>query len=380
MPIPGEESIAWLLIATPLVLLTIPGVALLYGGMVRRKNVVNTIGLTFLALLLASVMGAVVIGVGAPIRAAERLQQFQLVLGGAWALALTAGSIVERVSWRFFALFGALWLALIYWPLAQSVWGGGWLNHLGVLDHAGGGAIHLAAGVSALVAAMLLGPRLGYGRIEMMPSSLPLTVCGAGLLWMGWCGTAGGFAPSTPATRTSAFVALQCAAAAAALTWTAAEWLQRDKPTMLGTVSGAIAGLIGISAGAGYVGPLAALVIGCGAGAACYMAVNFVKPILRYDDALDVFGMHGVAGAWGLVATGLFASAAINPTGNDGLFYGYPYQLFAETTALLVVAAIAGIGTGLLVKIVSVVVPARVASDAEMLGLDLSQHGERGYS
>ncbi|HZS10960.1 MAG TPA: ammonium transporter [Nitrospirales bacterium] len=380
MSTPGEESIAWLLIATPLVLLTIPGVALLYGGMVRRKNIVNTIGLTFLSLLVASIMGAVMIGLMPAVQVAERLQRFQVVLGGALALALTAGSIVERVSWRFFAVFGTLWLALIYWPLAQSVWGSGWLNHLGVLDYAGAGPIHLAAGVSALVAAVQIGPRVGYGRHEMMPSSLPLTVCGAGLLWIGWCGMAGGFLTSTMATRAGALVAIQCAASSAALTWTAAEWLQRDKPTVLGTVSGAIAGLIGISAGAGYVGPLAALVIGAGAGAACYMAVNFVKPILRYDDSLDVFGMHGVAGAWSVLATGLFASATVNPSGSDGLFYGYPYQLFAEAASVLVVVSVAGIGTALLIKLLSVVLPARVAPDAEMLGLDLSQHGERGYS
>jgi Amt family ammonium transporter len=213
----------------------------------------------------------------------------------------------------------------------------------------------------------------------MLPNALPLSACGAGLLWIGWVGLAG-VAPITMTAATGAFVAIHCAAAAAALTWTMAEWWQRDKPTVLGTVSGAVSGLIGISAAAAYVGPLAAVTIGVGAGGACYMAVNFVKPILRYDDALDVFGMHGVAGLWSLVATGLFASAAVNPAGNDGLFYGYPYQFLAQLASVLGIVLFSAAGTRAIIALLQWRIPMRVSPETELIGLDLGQHGERGYS
>ncbi|MGH2620284.1 MAG: ammonium transporter [Anaerolineales bacterium] len=388
----GEPTapMAWLLISTALVMLTLPGVALFYGGMVRRKNVLNTMGLPLLALALvslewmlgASVAGMVAGGGGTTERPAAggSLQLAQHTMAAALALALVAGGLVERIRFVFFLVFGMLWAALVYAPIAQWLWGGGWLAGMGSLDFAGGAVIHISAGVTALVAALLIGPRKGYGRTEMQPHSLPLAVSGAGLMWVGWCGFSAGIGLASINTAAGAFVAIQAATAAGALSWTAAEWIQRDKPTALGTVSGAVAGLVAISPAAGYVGPLPAIVIGVGAGGFCYMAVNFVKAILGYDDSLDVFGMHGVGGTWGMVATGLFASTAVNPDGSDGLFYGYPYQLFAQLVAVLGVWAFAAGMTVLLLKVLQSVLSPRVGQEAEVLGLDLAQHGEKGYS
>lgn len=380
----------WLLASTALMMLTLPGVALLYGGMVRKKNVLNTMGVVFLALVLASLEWllwgeALAFGDGTH-AGADRLQPASASLAlphamaGALALALVSGALVERVRFLFFLVFGMVWLGAVYGPLVHWLWGGGWLTKVGSLDFAGGAVIHLSSGVSALVAALVVGPRQGYGRTEMIPNHLPFVVCGAGLMWVGWGGFAGGFAPTSMTTVTTAFVAIQMAAAASALTWTFAEWLQRDKPTALGTVSGAVAGLVAISSAAGYVGPLAAIVIGVGAGGLCYMVVNYVKLILGYDDSLDVFGMHGVGGAWSMIATGLFASTAVNPEGSDGLFNGYPYQLFAQFIAVLTVCAFAAVMTFLILKLLQSVLGARVTQDAETMGLDLTQHGERGYS
>jgi Amt family ammonium transporter len=214
----------------------------------------------------------------------------------------------------------------------------------------------------------------------MKPNHLPLSLCGAAFLWVGWFGFSGGRGIATMPTVVGAVVAVQVAAAAAALAWLAAEWLQREKPTVLGIVTGAVGGLVAIAPAAGYVSPLSALVIGVGGGGLCYMVVNFVKPILGYDDSLDVFGIHGVGGTWGMIATGLFASAAVNPDGSDGLFYGYPYQLFAQLVAVLVVWLFSAGMTALLIKGLQLLLTPRVDPEGETLGLDLAQHGEKGYS
>jgi Amt family ammonium transporter len=386
---PQHEQILGLAISTTLVMLTLPGVALFYGGMVRKKNVLNTMGLVFLALALASLewlfwgerlaFGFDGDGAGGSqgVRASLALHH---AMSGALALALVSGTLVERVRFLFFLLFGLVWIGAVYGPIAHWVWGGGWLMNLGSLDFAGGAVIHLSAGVSAVVAALVIGPRRGYGRIEMIPNHLPFAVCGAGLMWVGWCGFSAGPSSSSMSTATTALVAIQAAAAASALTWGLAEWMQRDKPTALGTVSGAVAGLVASSSAAGYVGPLTAMVIGVGAGGLCYMVVNYVKLILGYDDSLDVFGMHGVGGAWSMIATGLFASTAVNPDGNDGLFNGYPYQLLAQVVAVLAVSVFAGGMTFVVIHLLRMVVVPRVDEEAESLGLDLAQHGEKGYS
>lgn len=385
-----SDQTLWLLLSTTLLVLTVPGIALFYGGMVRTKNVLNTIALPFVALALVSIEWRLVgdglafgreIGV-LPGREAST-EPLRLVYHGmtaSVALALVAGGIVERVRFSFFLFFGLFWVVAVYIPLAHWLWGGGWLANLGGLDFAGGAVIHISAGVSALVAALVIGPRKGYGRIEMMPNHLPFSFCGAALMWVSWFGFTGVQAATSMATATGAFVAIQMSAVAASLTWMTVEWLQRDRPTALGAVSGAVAGLVAIAPAAGYVSPLSAIVIGIGAGGFCYMVVNYVKLIFGYDDSLDVFGMHGVGGTWGMIATGLFASTNVNPSGSDGLFYGYPYQFFVQVVATLVAWAMAGAMSWALVRGLMLVLSPRVDDEAEIMGLDLHQHGEKGYS
>jgi Amt family ammonium transporter len=296
------------------------------------------------------------------------------------ALALLAGGVVERIRFSFFLIFGLCWIVTVYVPLAQWLWGNGWLANLGSLDFAGGAVIHISAGVSALVMACTIGPRRGYGRIEMMPNHLPLSFCGAAFMWIGWFGFTGAAASASMVAVTGAFVTIQLSAVSAALAWIGVEWLQRDKPTALGAMSGAVAGLVAIAPAAGYVSPMSAIVIGVGAGGLCYMVVNYVKLILGYDDSLDVFGMHGVGGTWGMIATGLFASTEVNSSGSDGLFYGYPYQFVAQVVAALAAWLIAGAVTWLLLKALMRILSPRVDEEGEMLGLDLHQHGEKGYT
>lgn len=384
MSVQGDQTL-WLLISTTLLALAVPGVALFYGGMVRKKNVMNTIALPFVALVIVSFAWSVAGNGWVAWHGTEAmtdhnpLQSVYRGMMASMALALVAGGIVERIRFSFFLVFGLCWVAAVFVPLAQSLWGGGWLTHLGSLDYAGGAVIHISAGVSALVMAIMIGPRQGYGRIDMMPNHLPLSFCGAAFIWVGWFGFTGA-ATTSMAAVTSAFVAIQLSAIAAALAWMAVEWLQRDKPTALGAMSGAVAGLVAIAPGAGYVSPMSALVIGVGAGGLCYMVVNYVKLILGYDDSLDVFGMHGVGGTWGMIATGLFASMEVNADGSDGLFYGYPYQFFAQVVAALAAWVVAGVMTWLLVKALTMILNPRVDEEAERMGLDLHQHAEKGYT
>lgn len=376
------------LISTVLVMLTIPGVAMFYGGMVRKKNVLNTIALPLAAFALISLEGILLGqaeipgGVAGPAMGRTAGEGPVLlmphVLMASLALALTAGGVIERIRFTFFLLFAPLWVVLVYGPISQWLWGGGWLGRLGALDYAGGAVIHISAGVTALVMALMLGPRLGYGRTEMIPNHLPLSSCGAALIWLGWFGFSTGATASSMATVTAAFVAIQVSAATSALTWMMAEWLQRDRPTVLGLVSGAVAGLVAIAPAAGYVGPMSAMVIGVGAGGLCYMVVNYVKLIFGYDDSLDVFGMHGVGGTWGMIAAGLFMSTEVNPDGSDGLFYGYPYQFFVQVLAVLVTWAVAASMTGLLMGGLRRLLAPRVDQQSEMMGLDLALHQEKG--
>ncbi|HEY7533885.1 MAG TPA: ammonium transporter [Nitrospiraceae bacterium] len=379
----------WLLVSTALLMLTVPGISLFYGGMVRKKNVLNTIALPFVALALVSIewgllgdwltFGSNETTSGPRASSGPLLVAYHGIMASL-ALALVAGGIVERVRFLFFLLFGLCWVMTVYVPLAHWFWGNGWLANLGSLDFAGGAVIHISAGVTALVTAIVIGPRKGYGRIEMMPNHLPFSFCGAALMWVGWFGFTNGSVLGSMEATTASFVAIQMSATAAALTWMTVEWLQRDKPTALGTVSGAVAGLVAISPAAGYVSPLSAIVIGVGAGGLCYMVVNYVKLILGYDDSLDVFGMHGVGGTWGMIATGLFASIDVNPGGSDGLFFGYPYQFFAQVIATIVTWTLAGVGSYVLVKLLMLIFSPRVGDEAELMGLDLHQHGEKGYS
>jgi ammonium transporter, Amt family len=280
-----------------------------------------------------------------------------------------------------------LWVTFVYGPLAHWVWGkGGWLRFgdpgaiFGALDFAGGTVVHISSGVSALVLALVLGKRLGLGREPMIPHNLTMTVTGAGLLWFGWFGFNAGSALSAGGLAASAFIAMHFAPAAAMLSWTFLEWLRRGKPTALGAVSGAVAGLVAITPASGFVGPMAALAIGAIAGALCYWACTSLKGICGYDDSLDVFGVHGVGGTTGAILTGVFASKVVNPAAADGLLNGNPGQLMNQIMAVLITWVFAGGLTFLFAKIVDAAVGLRVDRDQEREGLDLSQHGESGYN
>ncbi|MDE3223930.1 MAG: ammonium transporter [Nitrospirota bacterium] len=399
----------WLLTSSALVLaMTAPGLALFYSGMLRRKNVLSTMMQCFIILCLVSlqwvlwgyslafgpdkwhVIGGLdwmgLSGVGGdpyPDYAATVPHQAFMVFQLMFAVitpALITGAFAERIKFSAFVVFILLWTTVIYDPLAHWVWGiGGWLRNLGALDFAGGTVVHISSGVAGLACAVVLGKRHGHGREPMPPHNLPMTVMGASLLWFGWFGFNAGSALSGGALATSAFVATNTAAAAAALAWLVSEWVYRGKPTMLGAASGAVAGLVAITPAAGYVGPLPSILIGIGAGVICYIAV-LLKDRMGYDDALDAFGIHGIGGTWGALATGLFASKAINPGGADGLFFGNPGQLGIQALSVAISWLVAFGGTYVLLKLVDVTVGLRVTKEDEVTGLDLSQHNETAYS
>jgi Amt family ammonium transporter len=278
-----------------------------------------------------------------------------------------------------FLIFTLLWATLIYDPLAHWVWGmGGWLRNLGALDFAGGTVVHISSGISALIAVLIIGKRLGYGRMHTPPHNLPFTVLGASLLWVGWFGFNAGSALSANGLAVNAFVVTHTAAAAAALSWMLSEWIAKGKPTVLGAASGAVAGLVAITPGSGFVGPMSAVVIGAAAGIFCYSACMF-KARLGYDDSLDVVGVHGVGGVWGALATGVFASKAVNPAGADGLIYGNFGPLWAQMIAVSATIVFAGLGTAGILYAMKLVMSLRVSEEDERMGLDLSQHSESAY-
>lgn len=399
----------WVLVSTAMVLaMTAPGLALFYGGMVRSKNALGTIMQSFIILCLISVQwvlwgyslafgpdkGHVIgglewlglNGVGldpngdyAATIPHQAFMAFQMMFA-VITPALITGAFAERMKFSAFLIFTLLWATLIYDPLAHWVWAvGGWLRNFGALDFAGGTVVHISSGASALACALVLKARLGYGKEHMAPHNLPMTVLGASLLWFGWFGFNAGSAVSSGALATSAFVVTNTATAAAGLAWMMAEWMHRGKPTVLGAASGAVAGLVAITPAAGFVGPIASILIGLGAGVTCYTAV-MMKARLGYDDSLDVVGIHGVGGTFGALATGIFASKAVNAGGADGLLYGNPGQLVVQAGAVAVSILFAFVGTYLILKIVDALVGLRVSEEEERMGLDLSQHEERAYS
>ncbi|WP_376753454.1 ammonium transporter [Candidatus Nitrospira allomarina] len=407
----GEEGLpkidtgdtAWLLMSSALVLcMTLPGLALFYGGLVRKKNVLGTIMHTMVILCVISlvwVLGGYSLafgpdvggiigslawvglnGVGldpSPLYASTVPHQvfmfFQLMFA-AITVALITGSVAERMKFKALLLFAVLWSLLIYTPLAHWVWGGGWLAKLGALDFAGGAVVHISSGFGALVCAVMLGKRKGFGAEPMPPHDLPMTVLGAGLLWFGWFGFNAGSALGANGVAAAAFLATHTAASAGGLSWMVAEWVHRGKPTVLGVASGVVAGLATVTPAAGFIGPMAALLIGLVAGTVCYIAVVW-KMRFGYDDSLDVVGIHGVGGFMGILATGLFASI-----GAQGFFFGNPGQFGIQVVLALVTLAFSVIGTYLILKIVDVTVGLRVTAQDEEMGLDLSQHNERAYS
>jgi ammonium transporter, Amt family len=293
--------------------------------------------------------------------------------------ALITGAFAERKRFKAFVLFSLLWATLVYDPLAHWVWGtGGWLKSLGALDFAGGTVVHISSGVSALVAALVLGHRVGLGEEKMEPHDLTMTVLGGGLLWFGWFGFNAGSALAADGLAASAFVVTNTAAAMGALTWMTVSWAHKGHPSVLGAIAGAVAGLVAITPAAGFVTPTASVLIGLGAGVLCYLAIQ-LREKLRVDDALDVWAVHGIGGTWGAIATGLFATTAVNAAGADGLFYGNPGQLGIQLFTVAVSWAYCGVMTFIILKVIDVVVGLRVPEQEEVLGLDLSQHNEPAY-
>jgi ammonium transporter, Amt family len=395
---------AWMLVASALVLLMTPGLALFYGGMVRRKNVLATFMYSFFAMALVTVQWVVfgyslafgqthggVIGGGDflmldGVTTATRgtiphlvFMAFQLKFA-IITPALISGAFVERMKFSAYALFILLWTTLVYDPVAHWTWAdGGWLFKLGVLDFAGGTVVHWTAGLSALICALVVGKRLGFGRERFIPHDLPMTILGGGLLWFGWFGFNAGSALTAGPLAALAFATTHIAAGAAALAWTTAEWLLRKRPTLLGMVSGLVAGLVAITPAAGYVSPAASLVIGLLAGGVCYGAV-LLKERLHYDDSLDAWGVHGVGGMLGALLVGVFSQAALNPAGADGLLAGNPALLGKQALALLAVGVYTALVTVVILKLVDKVVGLRVTEEEERMGLDATQHGEAAYN
>jgi ammonium transporter, Amt family len=399
---------AWLLVSAALVMIMTPGLALFYGGMVRRKNILGTIMQSFVIIGLISVewllvgysfafgpdRGGIIgdlswfalSGVGlAPYDgyAATVPHQAFMVYQMMFAVitpALITGAFAERLKFSAFLIFTLLWALLVYNPIAHWVWGiGGWIGNLGALDFAGGTVVHVSSGISALAAVFVIGKRKGYGVDNMAPHNLPMTVLGAAILWFGWFGFNAGSALSAGDLSTSAFVATHMAAAAATLSWVLVEWMHRGKPTVLGAASGCVAGLVAVTPAAGFVAPVFALVIGLGAGALCYGAV-MLKGRVGYDDSLDVVGIHGVGGAFGALATGLFASTAVNAAGADGLFFGNPRLLGIQALAVGATLTYSFAVSYILLKVLDRTMGLRVTGEHEIMGLDLSQHGEAGYN
>jgi ammonium transporter, Amt family len=413
---------AWMLVSAALVLMmTGPGLALFYGGLVRRKNVLSTMMQSFAMMAVITILWGVVSyslafgpgtsivgdfhnlflrGVGAapdPDYAATIPAQTFMVYQLMFAIitpGLIAGAFAERMKFSAMLLFMILWSFLVYDPMAHMVWGkGGLLNaSLGgrfpCLDFAGGTVVHVTSGVSALVCALYLGKRLGYPKEAMTPHSVVLSFIGACLLWVGWFGFNAGSALSAGSLATSAFVATHFAAAAAAIGWGCAEWMRNGKPSALGAISGAVAGLVAITPAAGFVGPMPAVAIGLIAGAFCFWMVAKVKARFGYDDSLDAFGVHGAGGTLGALLTGVFAASAINPIFKDaqgnvlpsGLLEGNAHQLLNQFVGVVIAWVLAIVGTLIILKVVDVVVGLRITDDEEVQGLDLTQHGEEGYS
>jgi Amt family ammonium transporter len=398
---------AWILVSTALVLIMTPALAFFYGGLVRRKNVLSTLVLSVIMMALISIQWVLVgytlafgpsvggiignlgflglSGVGAapgdyaptvPHLAFAAYQMMFAII----TPALITGAFVERVRFKAFVIFSLLWATLIYDPVAHWVWGsGGVLGNLGALDFAGGTVVHITAGVSALAFAMVIGPRQGYKQWSSMgPSNIPFTVLGASLLWMGWFGFNGGSALAADGVAVNAVVTTNTAAASAALVWMILAWLD-EKPSVLGIVTGAVVGLVAITPGAGFVTPLAAIVIGGVGAAISYYTIRFVKGRTKIDESLDVFACHGMGGLWGALATGLFATTMVNEGGANGLLYGNPGQLATQAVAAATVIGFSLVMTYTIAWVLNKTIRLRVSDTEEQIGLDISEHRERAY-
>ena len=396
---------AWVLVSAALVMIMTPALGFFYGGLVRRKNVLSTLMHSFFTFCLVSVVwvlwgytlafgsdqGGIIgsleyfglRGVGqeagpyADNIPALAFVAFQMMFA-CITPALITGAFAERKSFKAYLIFTVAWVTLVYAPLCHWVWGGGWIGEMGALDFAGGTVIHISSGVAAVVAARLLGPRKDFGTPETDPHDLTMTVLGASLLWFGWFGFNAGSALAANGLAAHAFVVTNVAAATAAITWLFISWWRHGHPSVMGASCGAVAGLVGITPAAGFVEPWAAIIIGLGAGVFCFFAVDLLKNVIKLDDALDVFAVHGVGGIWGALATGLFATVAVNDVA-DGLFYGNPEQLWIQFVAVVAAIAFSGVVTFIILKVIDATVGLRVQEDEEVLGLDSTQHGELAY-
>ncbi len=396
---------AWVIVSTALVMMMTPaGLALFYGGMSRYKNLLNTLAMTFIAYCLGSVIwmmwgytlafgpskGGMIggldhlfmsgIGVDSLSGSIPTLvfALFQMTFAGI-TVALVLGAIVDRMKFSSWIVFTILWITFIYCPIAHWVWGGGWMGEMGALDFAGGNVVHINAGVAGLVLALVLGKRIGYGKEAMFPASIALTALGAALLWFGWFGFNAGSQLAADGVAASAFLVTNTSAATAALVWMSGEWIATGKPTILGIASGVVAGLVAITPAAGFVNLPASLIIGAVSGALGYFFVAVVKHKIGYDDSLDAFGVHGMCGIWGALATGLFANPAITE-GAAGLFYGNPGQLWTQVVSIVATAVFTALGTLIVATVTRVLTGGlRVEGDDEIQGLDNTLHGERGF-
>ena len=399
---------AWIIVASALVMLMTPGLAFFYSGMVGSTNAVATIMHSYMKLCIITIVWLLVgyslafgtsigggfiggfdfigfkdVGMGASDGSTIPHILFATFQGlfAVITAAIITGSFAERVRLGPILLFSTIWVIVVYAPVAHWVWGGGWIDEeLGALDFAGGAVVHINSGVAGLVAALCLGRRAKKKDSSEVPHNLPLTILGASLLWFGWFGFNAGSALAADGLASLALANTNIAAAAGAVAWFLVEYIHRDKSTSLGIISGSIAGLVAITPAAGFVTPLSALLIGLGGGAVCYWAVCVLKPKLGYDDSLDAFGIHGIGGIWGAIATGLFATTAVNSGGANGLFYGNPSLLTAQVLSVLAVIAYSAIATYIILQIVRKITHVRVSEKEELAGLDSSQHGEVGYN
>jgi Amt family ammonium transporter len=399
---------AFMLVSAALVMLMTPGLAFFYGGMVRPKNVLGTMMQSFMAVAIISVQWIVIgyslgfgpdkghvigglewiglRGVGMTPNAdyaATIPHQAYMIYQCMFAIitpALITGAIAERMRFKTYLVFMLLWSTVVYDPIAHWVWGaGGWLHNMGALDFAGGTVVHISSGVSALVAALMIGRRRGYPDTPMPPHNLPYTLLGAGLLWFGWFGFNAGSAVAAGTLSTSAFIATNTAAASATIGWVMMDWLVKGRPTALGAASGAVAGLVAITPASGYVGPLSAILIGAAAGCVCFIAVT-LRAKTTVDDSLDVFGVHGTGGTLGALLTGLFAQKAVNAAGADGLLFGNAALFGTQVVAVLATWVYSAVVTFVLLKVLDLTMGLRVNPEQEDEGLDVAEHGESAYA
>lgn len=402
----NSADMTFVIFSAALVMLMVPGLALFYGGLVKNKNVLSTTMHSYVALFIVSILWIVVgyslafgpdfhgliggldwsflknVGLEPNADYAATIPHLLFVIFQMMFAIITAavisGSLAERVRFPAFILLVILWSTFVYSPIAHWIWGsGGWLKNLGVLDFAGGNVVEINSGISGLVCAIVIGKRK---KSKPDPHHIPMAVLGGGLLWFGWFGFNAGSSLAINGVAVNAFLTTNTSAAAGALSWILLEYIINKKPTVLGSISGALAGLVSITQGAGYVTPFAAIFIGFVGGVLSYFAIVVLKNKLGYDDALDAFGCHGIAGLWGAVATGLFSTLSVNPSGANGLFYGSAHLLMVNVLSALSVAVYAAIATFVILKVISLVTQLRVDKEEESLGLDLSLHGEEAYN